>query len=130
MASLKTCTFAKGATSITLRSPAYPEPGGYEPRQLVGRTWGGVFKIADLGAAAAERHELELIFTDLTRTEWNNLRGFIVTTCGWATSGFTYTDPWATAHANMRYVGGLEAARSSKGDRWAVTIRIGRDMEA
>lgn len=128
MATTKTCTFARGATSITIRSPLYPDMAGDEPQQLIGRTWGGRFIICSLGATA--KHALELQFADLTRTEWNSLRDFIITTCSWTTNAFTYTDPWTTAHANMRYVGGIGEAKASKGDRWAVTLRISRDMEA
>lgn len=130
MASRKTCTFAKGATSISIRSPVYPDMAGDEPQQLVGRTWGGRFIICSLSAVTTPKHELELRFADLTRDEWDTLRGFIVTTCDWSTSAFTYTDPWGTANANMRYRGGIGGATASKGDRWAVTLRIGRDMEA
>ncbi len=128
MASAKTCTFTSGSTSITVRSPLYPEGESRRPAQIVGRAWGGAFYVADMQAAATPQRELSLQFVDLTAAEWADVLGFIRDTVAFSSTAFEYTDPWDVDHTNMRYVSGLDTAKATKGPRWSVTLLLAKDM--
>jgi hypothetical protein len=129
MATAKTCVLVCGAVTATLRSPLYPEKPGARANQILGRTWGGAFQVCDLGPAGVDQEELMLEFRDLTRQEYTDLRDLVIAS-GWGAAAITYTDPWEDDHTNMHYVSGIAEAQASKGDRWALTLVLAKDMEA
>lgn len=125
----KTCQFTSGVTTITIKAPVYPEREGYVYPMVVGRTMGGGFRVVDLGDGT-EHRDMTLAFRNLSRTDWEALRDFIITTVSWSKLAFSYKDPYATTHTDMHYLGGLPEAVSSRGDRWACDLRIAKDMTA
>ena len=115
--------------SITISSPRYPEIPGETYPMLVGRTLGGGHKVADLGDGT-EWEEVTLTFDKMSNADYVLLRNFIQDDITWSTTLFTYTDAFASAHANMRYIRGLPQFRSSKGNRWSGDIVISKDKSA
>ena len=125
-----TVTFDDGINAATvIKSPMYPE----EPRRsypsIVGRTKGGGLKTADLGGGSAYENPV-LHFRDMSNTHYSDFKTFVESDIAWSARSFTYTDPHGTAHTNMYYLGGLEDARSKKGNRWDFNIRLTKDMSA
>ena len=114
------------ANSITIASPRHPEISGETYPMLVGRTIGGGHKVADLGDGT-EWEEVVLTFDRMSSADYILLRDFIQDDLTWSTTVFTYTDPAAAAHTNMRYIAGLPQFRSSKGPRWSGNIVISKD---
>lgn len=126
---MATCTFARGATSITIRAPVYPEVPSTVNQVLTGYTWGGGIKKALLGAAAGGE-QFPLSFR-LNNTDYEALKGFIETTLTWGTLSCTYTDSAAVAHTNMYYTGGLPLDfESSAGSWWRGKISLWKDQSA
>lgn len=119
-------TFTSGVTTVNLPNPQLPRDSGEgDPRQAVGFSGGGVPKVATLGDPD-EIYELEL--ERLTNTQWTTLLSFIKTTINYSATAFTYTDPFSTAHANMRYLTGIRSFKQSKGQRWAGTLVLRKDL--
>jgi hypothetical protein len=116
-------------TATVIKSPMYPEEPGRDYPILIGRTKGGGIKTADLGGGSAYENPV-LRFRDVSNTHYTNFKAFVESDIAWASRGFTYTDPNGTAHTNMFYLGGLGEARSKKGNRWDLTIRLTKDMSA
>ena len=115
---------------ITIRAPAYPEEPGRSYPFLTGRTMGGGFKTVDLGEDSAAHQNMVLHFRDMSNANYTSMKTFFETTVSYNATAFTYTDPHEVAHANMRYLGGMERARSKRGNRWDIDIRIAKDMSA
>jgi len=93
---------------------------------VVGRTTGGGHKVADLGDGT-EWEEVTLTFDRMSNADYVALRDFIQDDITWSTTVFTYTDAASAAHANMRYMSGLPAFRSSPGPRWSGRVNISKD---
>lgn len=130
MATAKTITLTCGAVEVTTRAPRYPEGEYRRGSQVIGRSWGGAFRVADLAASGTDREELELHFVGLTRDEYEDIRDLITDTADFTTEALTYTDPWSADHTNLHYVSGLEGAQATRGDRWEMTLVFAKDMEA
>ena len=107
---MPTITLDTGAASITIDAPRYPEIPGETYPMLVGRTLGGGHKVADLGDGT-NWEEVTLTFDRMTNADYVLLRDFIQDDATWSTTLFTYTDPAAAAHTNMRYISGLPQFR-------------------
>ncbi len=126
---MATCTFTRGATSITIRAPTFPERPGTYSNVILGYTWGGGIKKALLGVAGGGE-ELTLAFR-LNATDYAALKGFIETTLTWGTLSCTYTDPAAGSHTNMYYTGPLPLDfESAKGDWWRGKVKLYKDQSA
>lgn len=126
---MATVTFTKGATSIVIAAPRYPEIPGHAGAQVLGLTWGGGHRVADL-SGGTDRRNMMLAFRYLTAAHWADLYGFIASTCSWHEELFSYIDPFATTHTNQRYMSGITEARSSKGNRWDVDLLLSKDVSA
>ena len=99
---------------------------GREYPQVVGRTMGGGFKVADLGDGSTIWKNPRLHFAYQSDSDYTSLKGFIESTVDFASVPFTYTDPYSTDHTNMRYVRGLKEFRRIKGV-WHGTIELALD---
>ncbi len=128
----KQVTFDRGATSITIKAPAYPEQPGETYPMLVGRTMGGGVKTTDMGGGTDWENPV-LGFRRLTTSEYENLRDFFQDTTSWTGLACTYTDAHAGVHTSMHYIGGLPEFRSEPGPSkglWNGTLRLSKDMSA
>ena len=85
--------------------------------------------MVDLGDGT-DWQEPVLHFRNLTNADWVLLRDFVQDTVQFAKTLFTYTDPFGTAHTNMRYLGGIEAFVAGPGRRWSGDLRIALDKSA
>ena len=95
-------TFAVGATSITIREP---NRLGYEyhlsPRQQKDMAVGGSLQVADVGTIAEKRWLLK--WGRLPTADKDALYAFVTSTCNWAETSFSYTDPWGTVFTGVRW---------------------------
>ena len=124
---MATCTFNDGlGHSITVQAPKYPNEPGREYPQVIGRTMGGGFKIADMGDGSTIWKNPKLQFRFMSAADYAALRAFIEVDVDFASVPFTYTDPYATANANMRYIKGLKEFRQIRGV-WHGTIELALD---
>lgn len=120
-------TLNPGAGSITIESPSYPyQPGDNYPL-VVGKTFGGGHKVADLGSGT-DWQRFVLRFDDMGQTDYNSLRTFLLTTVNWSQTVFTYTDPFSVAHTNVRYISGFEGFQLNDYQRWQGTLILEKDM--
>ena len=114
---------------VTVKSPSYPEEEGRTYTHLIGRTMGGGIKTADMGDGTVHQNPV-LHFRDMTNAHYSSLKTFFETTVSFSKTSFTYPDPHAAAHTNMHYLGGIERARSKKGNRWDFDVRLTKDLAA
>ena len=125
---MATITLDTGAASITIQAPKYPDEPGESYPMIVGRTWGGGFKIADFGDGTEWDNPI-LQFQNMSAADYTALRTFIHTTIEWHKTAFTYTDPYSANHTNMHYLAGFDEFRRVKG-RWNGTLEFSKDMSA
>ena len=119
-------TFTSGATVVTLPEPQMPgDSGEGDPRQAVGFSGGGVPKVATLGDPDSI---FELEFRRVSDAQWVALLSFIKTTVNYSATAFTYTDPFTTAHANMRYLTGIRSWKQRRGTTWSGTLVLRKDL--
>ena len=126
---MTTVTLTQGATSIIIKAPKYPEVPAHSGARVLGFTWGGGHRVADLSGGTDRRNPV-LAFRGLTAAHWASLLGFIQTTCSWSDKLFSYTDPFSVTLTNLRYVSGITEAQSSRGNRWDVDLATSRDITA
>ena len=124
-----TVTFTDGASPITIKAPSYPEEEGRTYTHLVGRTMGGGVKVADMGDGTVHENPI-LHFRDMTNAHYINAKTFFEATVDFSKTALTYTDPHSAAHTNMHYLGGLERARSKRGNRGDFDIKLTKDLSA
>lgn len=121
-----TVTFTYSATTITLPAPTHAtEPARYP--QILGMTWGGGMKIADLGDGTSHA-EIAITWDGLAETEYGYLQSFLGTTVLWSSLAFTYVDHKGVSRTNMHYVSGWEQFDQVDYDNWTGTIVIRKDM--
>jgi hypothetical protein len=121
-------TFNDGVNpSVTVKGAYYPKQPGISYPMPIAYTMGGGLKTFDPGDGT-DWNQPVVHFRNMSNTHYSNLETFFKTTVNWSETSFTYTDPNGTVHTNMHYVGGLESFRSSRGDRWAGTIRLHKDI--
>jgi len=126
---MATVTLTKGATSISIKAPKYPETPAYSGAQILGYTWAGGHRVANLSEGTDRRNPV-LAFRSLSAADWSTLRTFITSTCNWSEDLFTYTDPFSVDLTNLRYVSGITEARSTRGNRWDVDLACSKDVTA
>lgn len=114
-------------TFTTTAVPRYPEKPGRESPQYVARTWGGGFRVTDLGQSGETYRTMTVAFRNLTGTQWDAMHTFFSSTVEWALTTFDWTDPMGTQYTGLRYLGGIPEARSRNEDRWDVDLVFARD---
>lgn len=123
-----TVTLTYSTTTVTLPAPTRAtEPLRYP--QIVGMTWGGGVKVADMGDGT-DHTEIAITWDGLTEAEYDALQGFIATTVNWSSTGFTYVDHKSVSYTAMHYVSGLEEFAQTDVDWWTGTLVIRKDMSA
>lgn len=122
---MSSCSFTYSATTKTIRSPRFPENNPELPRQTIGKSGGGAHWVYTWAGAGKQ---VRLKFARLTPTEKADLESFIVTTVNYSATAFTYTDPGATAHTNMRFVDfGGWFQREAGAASWSIDLILERE---
>lgn len=117
-------------TFTTTAPIVYPDHPGRQSPQLVRRTWGGGFRAADQGKPNQTYATIRVTIRDASRTEWNGILTFFRTTTQRSAVRFDWTDPNGTAYTGLRYLSGLEEARSRPKDRWDAELVFAIDPGA
>ena len=119
------CSFVLGATTKTIRNPAFPENNPEFPRQTLGKSGGGKHWVYQRGTSGKQ---IKLSFVRMTDTEKADLLSFIQDTAVYMTNTFTYNDPAAVAHTTMRFIDfGSWFERIRGTTRWNISLILERD---
>lgn len=90
-------------TLVFSRGNVYPVQRIYTPRQRVGRSYAGTYRVATLGAAD---EQLPLVFERLPLADYTALVAWFQNALiNWAANSFTYTDS-ASVATTVRYLAG------------------------
>lgn len=88
--------FVRGATELQFEvSISYPSNDPIEKKQLVDRTAAGTLRVESYGVTV---NTWELVFKDITETDYTGLRSFFDNEANGALNSFTYHDPDGNTH--------------------------------
>lgn len=120
--------FTRGEVSVTFRDPLKRSRPQGPPRQAVGFSGGGVMKVVETGDPD---EIMTLVLDRLDADDGEDLRDFIRDTIRYHAYTFSYTDPFAVTHTNMRYDSGYDTFdQGGPGGRWSATLVIRKDLGA
>jgi len=109
------------APAVNFPAPDHPEEWREDLQQVRARAMGG--RVVSVTRSASTLKNPILHWTSMDETDYNAMVTFIFTTVEGSTTQFTFTDWESTAHT-VKYMGGLEKARSVGFDQWTVDLQL------
>lgn len=121
-------TFAISSDTVVIPNPAFPEIIAEPPRQQFGASGGGSHRIYQRGDSGKV---IPLLFRRLTDADKSAFLTWIQTHANYMANAFSYTDPHAVVHTNMRFNAGSDWGAMFQKDnttlRWSISLVAERD---
>jgi hypothetical protein len=117
--------FTRGATTITLKNPMFPEGVEPVPRQVIGEAVGGAVKVAIVGSPDII---VNIRFKNITAADHTALYNFILNTVQFSAYTFQYQDWNETTIVSMRYMKGIDTWKRGRGGVYAGSLEFKEDL--
>ena len=117
-------TLTYDVTTVNLKDPLAPHWPEEPPRQRKTVSGGGVVRVAQVGDPDVV---IQMQFRNVSDAQGTALLSFLKTTVNYSEKAFTYTDPFSTAYANMRYDSGIETWKKIRGG-WQGSLVLRKDL--
>tara|TARA_R100000234_G_C4953152_1_gene158307 strand:+ start:409 stop:789 length:381 start_codon:yes stop_codon:yes gene_type:complete len=120
-----TIAMAYSSTTINITAPDHPETWREDLQQVRARAMGG--RVVSVTRSASTLKQPVLTWTNMSDADQYTLSNFIFSTVSGSANQFTYTESYSTGSNvtyNVKYLGGLENAKSTAYDSWNVTLNL------
>tara|TARA_Y100000310_G_scaffold255696_1_gene263226 strand:- start:3209 stop:3589 length:381 start_codon:yes stop_codon:yes gene_type:complete len=120
-----TITLVYSATTVNVIAPDHPEAWREDLQQVRARAMGG--RVISVTRSASTLKQPVLTWTNMPDADHTTLTTFIFTTVSGSANQFTFTESYSTGSPvtyNVKYIGGLESAKSTAYDSWNVTLNL------
>ena len=117
-----TISFDDGSNPVvTVAAPDHPEEWREDLQQVRARAMGG--RVVSVTRSSSTLKNPVLHWTNMDEADYNSLVTFFYSTVEGSATSVTFTD-WESNPHTVKYMGGLERARSVGYDQWALDLQL------